>query len=304
MTIQTRYESDAAISLADLAEHKQSTTGNAEVSLIELFTELARRKWLIVRITGASTIIGLIVSLLLPVRYTAVTRLMPPQQTQSTATLMMNQLMSSGAGSLAAMAGAGLGLKSPNDIYVGMLNSRPVADAIIQKFNLQTIYRDRDMTATRKDLAAYTQIASEKSGFISVAATDRDRNRAAAIANEYTAQLRLLTQSIAVTEASQRRLFYEGQLKDARDSLLSAELAFQQVQQSKGVVQLDAQFKAMIESLTALRAQVAAKEVELQALRSYSTDRNPQVEIVNRELASLREQIARHDAERQRRIDA
>jgi len=293
MTIQTRYESDAAISLADLAEHKQSTTGNAEVSLIELFTELARRKWLIVRITGASTIIGLIVSLLLPVRYTAVTRLMPPQQTQSTATLMMNQLMSSGAGSLAAMAGAGLGLKSPNDIYVGMLNSRPVADAIIQKFNLQTIYRDRDMTATRKDLAAYTQIASEKSGFISVAATDRDRNRAAAIANEYTAQLRLLTQSIAVTEASQRRLFYEGQLKDARDSLLSAELAFQQVQQSKGVVQLDAQFRAMIESLTALRAQVAAKEVELQALRSYSTDRNPQVEIVNRELASLREQIAR-----------
>lgn len=265
-----------------------------EVSLIEVLTELARRKWLIARITGAAALTGIAVSLLLPVRYTAVTKLMPPQQTQSTTSLMMNQLMSAGgAGSLAAMAGAGLGLKSPNDIYVGMLNSRPVADAIIHKFDLQAVYRDRDMTAARKDLAGYTQIASEKSGFISVSATDRDRNRAAAIANEYTAQLRSLTQSIAVTEASQRRLFYESQLKDAKDALLNAELAFQQVQQNKGVVQLDAQAKAMIESLTALRAQIAAKEVELQALRSYSTDRNPDVEIAGRELASLREQAAR-----------
>jgi len=293
MTIGTFYKSDSTVILDDIPLPHPAASAPAEVSLIEVLTELARRKWLIARITGFSAIIGLIGSFLLPVRYTAVTRLMPPQQTQSSASLMMNQLMSSGAGSLAAMAGAGLGLKSPNDIYVGMLNSRPVADAIIQKFNLQAIYRDRDMTATRRDLAGYTQIVSEKSGFISVSATDRDRSRAAAIANEYTVQLRSLTQGIAVTEASQRRLFYEGQLKDARDTLLNAELAFQQVQQNKGLVQLDAQAKAMIESLTVLRAQSAAKEVELQAIRSYSTDRNPEVEIAARELASLREQATR-----------
>ena len=266
----------------------------AEVSLIEILTELARRKWLIAEITGAAALAGIVVSLLLPVRYTAISKLMPPQQTQSTASLMMNQLMNSGgAGSLAAMAGAGLGLKSPNDIYVGMLNSRPVADAIIQKFDLKTVYHDKDMTEARKDLAGYTQIVSEKSGFISVSATDRDKKRAAAMANEYAVQLRSLTQSIAVTEASQRRLFYEAQLKEAKDALLSAEMAFQQVQQSKGLVQLDAQAKAMIESLTMLRAQIAAKEVDLQAMRSYSTDRNPEVQIAQRELASMKDQAIR-----------
>lgn len=243
--------------------------------------------------TGISALVGVIVSLALPVRYTAVTKLMPPQQTQSSAALMMNQLMNSGgAGSLAAIAGGGLGLKSPNDIYVGMLNSRPVADAIVQKFSLKDVYRDKDMTAARKDLAEYTQIVSEKSGFISVSVTDREKKRAAAIANEYTYQLRQLTQSIAVTEASQRRLFYETQLKDAKDSLVAAESSFQQVQQSKGLVQLDAQARAMISSLTGLRAQIAAKEVELQAMRSYSTDRNPEVEIAERELASLKDQAA------------
>jgi tyrosine-protein kinase Etk/Wzc len=265
----------------------------SEVSLIEILTELARRKWLIAKITGAAALAGVLVSLLLPVRYTAVTKLMPPQQTQSSATLLMNQLMNSGAGSLAAMAGAGLGLKSPNDIYVGMLNSRPVADAMIKKFDLETVYRDKDMTAARKDLADYTQVVSEKSGFISVSVTDRDKKRAASMANEYTVQLRSLTQNIAVTEASQRRLFYERQLKEAKDELLNAEAAFQQVQKTKGLVQLDAQGRALIESLTMLRAQIAAKEVELQAMRTYATNSNPSVQIAERELASLKDQSAR-----------
>jgi len=291
MTTETLYQRGSAIAPGNSPEPTDPV--GVEVSLVELLTELARRKWLIAKITSSAMLAGLIVSFLLPVRYTASAKLMPPQQTQSTAALMMNQLMSSGAGSLAAMAGAGLGLKSPNDIYVGMLNSRPVADAIIHKFDLQTAYHDQDMTTARKDLADYTQISSEKSGFISVAVSDRDKKRAAAMANEYIAQLRALTQSIAVTEASQRRLFYEAQLRGAKDELLNAEVAFQQVQQNKGLVQLDAQARAMIESLTALRAQIAAKEVEVQAMRSYSTDRNPDVEIAQRELASLRDQATR-----------
>jgi tyrosine-protein kinase Etk/Wzc len=174
-----------------------------------------------------------------------------------------------------------------------MLNSRPVADAMIKKFDLETVYRDKDMTAARKDLADYTQVVSEKSGFISVSVTDRDKKRAASMANEYTVQLRSLTQNIAVTEASQRRLFYERQLKEAKDELLNAEAAFQQVQKTKGLVQLDAQGRALIESLTMLRAQIAAKEVELQAMRTYATNSNPSVQIAERELASLKDQSAR-----------
>jgi uncharacterized protein involved in exopolysaccharide biosynthesis len=134
---------------------------------------------------------------------------------------------------------------------------------------------------------------SEKNGFISVSVTDKDRKRVAEMANAYTDELRILTKSLAVTEASQRRLFYEEQLKQTKDALVAAELAFQQVQQQKGLVQLDAQAKAMIESLTAVRAQVAAKQVEVQALRSYSTEQNPDVQLVERELGSLQAEESR-----------
>jgi tyrosine-protein kinase Etk/Wzc len=264
-----------------------------EVSLLDFLTRLVSRKWLIAKVAGIAMLIGGITCLILPVRYTATTKIMPPQPTQSTTYMMMNQLANMGAGSLAAAAGGGLGLKDPNDIYIGLLNSRPVADAIIDQFSLAKVYRAKDMTAARKSLAGSTDIASEKNGFITVSVTDKDRRRSAEMANAYTAGLRVLTKTLAVTEASQRRLFYEDQLKQAKESLAASEIAFEQVQQTKGLVQLDAQAKTMIESLAVLRAQVAAKQVELQAMRSYSTEHNPEVSLAERELSSLQDEAAR-----------
>ncbi len=259
-----------------------------EISLIDVLTQLAYREWLIAKVTGIAVIAGLVLCFALPVRYTATTKIMPPQQTQSAASmLMMNQLANAGGGSLAALAGSGLGLKNPNDIYIGMLTSRPIADAVIRKFGLMQGYHAKDMTEARKTLADYTEVASEKNGFIAVSVTDKDKKRVAEMANAYTDQLRILTQTLAVTEASQRRLFYEEQLKQAKDTLVTAELTFQQVQQQKGLIQLDAQARAMIEGVATLRAQVAAKQVELQALRSYSTEQNPEVQLAEKELTSL-----------------
>ena len=283
---------ESAVAMDDTSLSK-APAQDYEVSLIDVLTQLAYRKWLIAKVTGVAVLIGLVLCFVLPVRYTSTTKIMPPQQTQSTASLMMNQLTGGAGGSLAALAGGGLGLKNPNDIYVGLLTSRPVADAIILKFNLAKEYHAKDMSSARKELGGDTVVASEKNGFISVSVTDKDRKRVAEMANAYTDELRILTQSLAVTEASQRRLFYEDQLKQAKDALVAAELAFQQVQQQKGLVQLDAQAKAMIESLAALRAKVAAKQVDVQALRSYSTEQNPDVQLAERELASLQAEESR-----------
>ena len=286
------YSSQARTPVNDVSSW-EAPSQDHEISLLDVLTQLAYRKWLIAKVTAIAMLVGITTCLVLPTRYTATTTLMPPQQTQSTASMMMNQLANIGAGSLAAVAGAGLGLKNPNDIYVGLLNSRPIADAIIHQFGLAKVYRAKDMTAARKGLAHFTKVVSEKNGFIAVSVTDKDRLRVAAMANAYPEELRILTKTLAVTEASQRRLFYEDQLKQAKDALLAAELDFQQVQQSKGLVQLDAQAKAMIESLALLHAQVAAREVEVQALRSYSTEHNPELELAESELSSLRAEAAR-----------
>jgi uncharacterized protein involved in exopolysaccharide biosynthesis len=266
--------------------------GNSDpLSLIAVLTQLACRKWLILKVAGVGALAGLILCFVTPVRFTATTRIMTPRQTQSSAMIMASQLANSGAGSLAAAAaGGGISLKNPNDLYIGLLESRPLADAIIGKFQLMNEYHAHDMTAARLALKGYTEVDSEKSGFIVISVTDKDRKRAAELANAYTDELRNFTQTLAVTEASQRRLFYEEQLKQAKEALVEAALGFQQVQQRNGVVALDAQAKAMIEGLAALRAQVAAKQVEVQALRSYSTEQNPDVQLAEKELASLQDE--------------
>jgi capsular polysaccharide biosynthesis protein len=296
MIDQGVYSSATRAPLKDASSWEAPGAGHEvslEVSLFDVLTQLTYRKWLIAKVTATAMLTGVTMCLVLPVRYTATTKIMPPQQTQSTASMMMNQLANIGAGSLAAVAGGGLGLKNPNDIYVGLLNSRPIADAVIYRFGLVRGYRAKDMTAARNRLAHETVVVSEKTGFIAVSVTDKDKRRVAEMANAYTDELRILTKNLAMTEASQRRLFYEDQLKQAKEILVGAEVSFQQVQQRKGLVQLDAQAKAMIESLALLRAQVTAREVEVQALRSYSTEHNPELELAEGELSSLRAEGAR-----------
>jgi tyrosine-protein kinase Etk/Wzc len=272
------------------------------VGLITLLTNLIKRRFLIGCITGLATIGGIAISLLLPVRYTATTRILTPQQTQSSAAMMMSQLMSSNAASLVSASAGGFALRNPNDLYIGLLQSRPIADAIVAQFALNDIYRAKSMSSTRKHLASYTSVTSEKSGFIEISVTDRDKTRAAQLANAYTDQLRVLTKGLAVTEASRRRLFYEGELKRAKEDLIAAAVNFQQIQQKRGLVQLDAQAKALIAGIAELHSQVATKEVQLHALRSYSTEKNPEVQLTEDQLSSLKEQVghlenARHTPE-------
>ena len=260
--------------------------------LIEVLTVFARRKRLIAAAAAVGILAGIVLSLLLPAEYTSTGRIMPPQQTQSTSAMLMNQL--TGVSGLASNSGGALlGLRNPNEIYIGMLQSRTIADALVNEFSLKDAYRVRDSLAAREKLVHNTSIIAEKSGMISISVTDRDRTRAARLADAYIEHLRALTKTLAVTEASQRRVFYEEQLKNAKSNLVSAELQFQQVQLRKGVIQPDAQGKAVIAELAELDAQIAAKQAELQAQRSFSTEHNPDVQLLLSQVQSMRQEQAR-----------
>jgi tyrosine-protein kinase Etk/Wzc len=258
---------------------------------ILILTQLLEQKRLIFKATAISMLIGLILAFVLPVCFTADTKIMPPKQSQSALSLMMSQIGIE-AGTMTDGAAGGLGLKDPNAIYLGLLKSRPVADKMIQRFNLMSVYRVNDMTDARKELEKNTLIESEKSSLISISVTDHDKSRAADMANAYTEILRDLTKSVSVSEASRRRLSFEQQLQEAKESLVTAELAFQQVQQSKGLVHLDAQSNVVIGGLASVRANIAQKEVELQTLRSYSTEHNPDVQIAEHELSAMQAQAS------------
>jgi len=264
--------------------------GPNECYALDLLIILSRRKQIILRTTLAAAVLAAIVSLLLPNRYTATASILPPQQSPSLAASMIGQL--GALGPMAAMAQKDLGLKNPNDLYVGMLRSRTAEEALIRRFDLLRVYRDKKMSDGRGDLEDATTIVLGKEGFVTISVEDKDRSRAPQIANAYVEQLRKLTQDLAVTEAEQRRLFFERQLELAKNNLADAEQALKETEQKTGLIQLDGQAKAIIESVVKLRALMAAKEVELHAMRLFSTEQNPDVMLGEQELSGLRAQLA------------
>jgi uncharacterized protein involved in exopolysaccharide biosynthesis len=261
-----------------------------ECNVLDLLIILSRRKHIVLRTTLAAAILAALVSLLLPNRYTATANVLPPQQSPSLAASMIGQL--GALGPMAAMAQKDLGLKNPNDLYVGMLRSRTTEDALIRRFDLLRVYRDKKMSDGRLDLENATSITLGKEGFVTISVEDKDRSRAPQIANAYVEQLRKLTQDLAVTEAGQRRLFFERQLELAKNSLTDAEQALKETEQKTGLIQLDGQAKAIIEAVVKLRALMAAKEVELHAMRLFSTEQNPDVILGEQQLSGLRAQLA------------
>jgi len=261
-----------------------------EAQVLDLLIILSRRKHIILRTTLGVAVLAFGFSLCLPNRYTATASILPPQQVPSLAAAMAGQL--GALGPMAALAQKDLGLKNPNDIYVGMLRSRTAEDALIGRFDLLRVYRVKRMSDARRKLENNSSIVLGKEGFVTISVEDKDRNRAPQIANAYVEQLRQLTQDLAVTEAGQRRIFFERQLQLARNNLADAEQALKQTEQSTGVIQLDGQAKAIIESVVRLRALMAAKEVELHAMRLFSTEQNPDVMLAEQKLSGLRTQLA------------
>ena len=132
--------------------------------MIDAMTLLAYRKWLIVKLTAVSAAAGIVTSLLLPVRFTAMTRLMTPQQTSSSAALLMSRLASTRPETMAALGGSSFTLKNPNDLYIGLLSSRTVADDMIRKFGLMSVYHAKNMTAARKMLSAIRGCCRRRAG--------------------------------------------------------------------------------------------------------------------------------------------
>ena len=260
-----------------------------EINLFDLLIVLAKHKLMVLGFPLVAGVLAVIVSLLLPNIYTATTKILPPQQGQAGgAAAMLAQL-----GGLAGAAGGLAGIKNPSDLYIGMMKSRTVADNIIQRFDLTKVYEGKYPSQVRLTFANASNITAGKDGIISIDVDDKDPKRAADLANAYVEELMKLTQVLAVTEASQRRLFFERQLGQAKESLAKAEAAARGAMQSGGLMQVEGQGRTLVETTARLRGQITVKEVQIGAMRSFATDRNPDMRMAQQELDTLRYELAR-----------
>lgn len=257
-----------------------------EISLLDLGIVLAKHKKLIVGLPAVAAVGAIVVALLLPNTYTGTTKILPPQQGQSSASAMLAQL-----GGLAGMAGGIAGIKNPSDLYIGMFKSRTVLDSMVQRFDLMNYYAAKFPSQARTALEGSTKITAGKDGIIAIEVDDKDPKRAADMANGYVEELRKLTKVLAVTEASQRRLFFEQQFNQAKDNLAKAEIVARQALDKGGLSNVDAQGRALIENTARLRGQISVKEVQISAMRGYAAEHNPDLIKAQQELVALKNQL-------------
>jgi len=261
------------------------------LTVLELLTLLSRHWRFLAKAALVGAACGLALAFLLPTQYTAVTTILPSGSSSSLASAFAAQ--SGELGFLASIAGGGLGFHNPAEVCLLMLRSRSVEDAVIQRFQLMNEYREKRLSDTRIALERTTSVTLNlKTGIIAISARDRDPARAAELANGYVEEFRKFTGSLAITEASQRRMFFEQQLLEATGGLNQADDAFKNTQQSTGMLDPASATKADLESAVAIRDEIAAKQVQLRTMRTYSTEQNPALVRVRQEIAGLEAQLA------------
>jgi len=190
-----------------------------EINLLDLLIVLAKHKKMIIGVTFVAALLAVGSALLMTNIYTGTAKILPPQQNQSSASILLSQL-----GGLAGLAGGSLGIKNPNDLYVAMLKSRNITEKIARRFDLQKVYGQETLTGTLKALEGNTSITSGKDGVITIEVDDKDPQIAANMANAFIEELDKLMQTYSLTDASQQRTFFEQQLRQAKNKLTDAEL--------------------------------------------------------------------------------
>ncbi len=257
-----------------------------EISLLDLLQTIVDNLRLLILGPLLVGLSALGYSYLIPPTFTATTKFVPPQQQQSAAASMLASL-----GALGGLAGAATGIKNPNDQYVAFMKSNAVEDALIQRFKLVERYEQKFLVNTRKALEDNSKISAGKDGLITIEVDDKDPKFAADLANAYVEELSLLTNKLALTEAQQRRVFFEQKLSEAKANLTQAEQALQASGVNIAVIKNSPQ--AAVTAVAELQAQIVAQEVKVASMRGYLAETAPEFRQAQTELAAIRAQLAK-----------
>jgi len=273
---------------------------NADVDWIDLAVVLSKNRRTILKATVLGLVVAAVIAFILPAKYSAKGEILPPSGNGNIASMLMGSMTSTGGamgGAASSMLSGALNIKNPSDLYVAMLKSRTIADVIITKFNMRKglFGTEASWENARKQLEKKTDIIVGKEGVITIEYEDRDPERARQIVQEYIDQLFKLSETVNISEAGQRRAFFDKQLLAEKDQLANAEIELKKVQQQTGLIVPSEQARASIEGIARMRAMASAKEVQIAAMERFASPSNPELQQAQQELNALRAQVAKLD---------
>ena len=247
------------------------------------------RDWRFIFLATAVTfVVFTAVAFLLRPTFTSDVSFIPPAaRSGSMADALAGQMALLGAGDL------GLG-KTSTDLYAGILKSRSVSSEMVSRFHLIQLYRVKKESDAEKDLNGSTVVTVDpKSSIITLATTQRTPALAHDIASGYVDAIRGTQDRLALTQASQQRLFFGEQLAKEKDALADAEVDLKRTEEQSGLIAPTGQTESEIRTIADTQAQIAARQVQLAALLQAATEQNPEVVRLRSQISDLQGQLQR-----------
>jgi uncharacterized protein involved in exopolysaccharide biosynthesis len=254
---------------------------------------LWQHRRVLIRVTAIAMILSLGIAFVIPKQYKSRTSIMPPDQ-QGASAMMLAALTGhlGGLGALGDLAG-GLAMgHSSSELFIDLLRSGTVSDHIIDRFNLQHVYRKRYRVDAAKHLARLTEITeNKKTGVVSIEVEDTNRERARDMTQAYLDELNLLVTRTNTSAAHRERIFIEQRLHEVKANLEQAELQLSRFSSDSSAIDIKEQTRAMVDAGARVQAELMVEQSGLQSLRQIYGDGNIRVRESEARMASLQAQL-------------
>ncbi len=277
-------------------EEKTNRNNYQEINLLDYVKVLIKHRKKIVRNVIVVGLVIVIVSFLLPKTYTAVTTILPPEDTQSTN--ILSALSNSPLSNLILNETG-----TTSDLFVEILKSRSVFDGVLKKEflykktskdaqnkTLLQIINVKSLEKGRKKLAPKINVKASPEGIIRVEVELNDPHLAADVANALVSELDKINKEKNTSRAKNSRVYIETQLKLTEEKLKKASEELGKFQEKYKAISLEEQTKTAIEKAGELKGKILAKNVELGvALQTMKPD-NVLVVQIKKEIEELEKQ--------------
>jgi uncharacterized protein involved in exopolysaccharide biosynthesis len=267
-------------------------------SLLWCLQLLWANRRLLLKAAVCAFLASVLVALLIPVKFQSSTRLMPPDNSSNSGLGLLASLAGGGVGGgaglggLASVAGGLLGTKTSSDLFIGILNSENIQDAIIDQFQLKKVYRDSKIEDARISLHKRTEVSADrKSGIITINVTDHDPQRAAGIARAYVDELDRVVAQVSTSSARRERIFLEERLKSTKIELDAAAKHFGEFASTNTAIDINAQGKATVEAAATLQGEMIAAQSQLEGMKQAFTDDNVRVRSLKARIDELNNKL-------------
>jgi len=245
-----------------------------------------RQRWMVAGLVALVLLVTLIIGLISPRIYESTASVIAPKESGGQILGVL------GGGGLLQQLASTLPSTTPNrDLLVSVLKSRTMLQSVVERFQLQQYYRTRYLEDAINRLRNVTNISVSREGAVFVKVEDTSAAQAAAIANFYIQQLDRLVTRYGVGEAGRQRGFLTAQLAQAKVGLDAAEEALRRFQERNRAIVLQDQTRGAIEAAARLKGEIVAAQVQLQVMRSFATDANPDIMSLRRRIDEMNRQL-------------